>query len=526
MTETPKPLPEVGANSARKSAIIGAKNKELQRQIREFLLDQHCVSLPPMAKTYREEIREIFDFDRFPGAVNPQTGEIGESGQFDRDAYTELNELCKFYYKLGENRIFLAQFTDGNGFDQVVKPLGQYYSKHRLDPIWNSSKSRKFRYRMARFLETERWFEQYHPTHLVLTVPHKHGKWRGKEIYIHELIRAFWELRRQQWWKAAIAAGLYCLEVKKNKQNGFHIHLHVLCFQEPTVFDDIGLKCTNPVNFVRGKIRDAWKKIVENTSDYDGIHYSSLYFYERDEEGKKIPVENCYYMASDEDPEIRVDQFGNEIDPMEIDMKQYKKRFIRRGDEVELWIKGVMECLKYHFKPGVLEKDDGSYNMELIMQLLENTKGDRFMSKFGKLYKHPGLTLNGKDQSETEENADIDAECLGSAAAAELALVNPFTGLRATEGDYEIIITRPECIYMTHDARGRPTVRLRPRSPVSIWPPGTTVLEAFRMYASKKFDGKRPVHMTTDQLATKGHPWRSRPERNQRQKSSNDEPPF
>lgn len=482
-------------------SMLGHYNRELQRQIKDHLWENYSVSLPPLRQYYKDQVKEIFNYEAY-----------------DTELHTHLDELCKFYYSLGDNRVFLAQVSDSNGFIQDTKRLGQYYSKHRLDPIWNSSKSKKFRAIMAKFLTEEKWYERYQPTHLVLTVPHKFGKWKGKEIYVHELIKAFRALRDQRWWKKYIHGGLYCLEVKKNKENGYHIHLHVLCFQYPKIEgrpgmkdasgdevpvymdDDFKYKIKKPVNFVRTQIKKSWKSIVGNTTDYDGIHYSSLYFNERDEHGNLIyeTVGQGFMMASDQDPGEYQDEFGNWVDPMEITKERVQKHYVKPGDDVQCWIKGVMECLKYHFKPGVLEKQDGSFDMHLIREILQETKGDRFMSKFGKLHNHPGLSLNGKTADD-----DIDSDCLGSAEEAGRALMNRETGEVATPDQFIILCTGPENMIATYDARGEPTIRLKARSPVLFFEQGTTVKEAFTQYCSGKFT-KGIRGTTTDRIALEG----------------------
>lgn len=467
-------------------AMLGRYNQSIRSAIKEYLWDRD-IFIPPYQSEYKQQKPLIFNYEAY--------------GQ---DVEKHYEELCNYYYLLGANKIGIAQFKDQNGFQVVNKRVGQYYSKHRLDPVWNSTKSKKFRAIMAKFLTEERWFEQFQPTHLVLTVPHKNGIWQGKQIYIRELIKAFRELRHERWWKTFIHGGLYCIEVKKNKENGYHIHLHVLCFQKLGLKDKRGNRIQNGVNYVRKKIVKAWKGIVGNDTNYDGVHYSSLYFHERDENGKLIFEENPFWMASDEDPELITDVFGNTVDPMEIQMNSPKKRYIRPGDDVELWIKGVMECLKYHFKPGVLEKTDRTFDIPLIIEILNHTKGERFMSKFGKLHNHPGLSLNGKQAAD-----DIDADCLGDAEAAGDNLQNPFTQAHALPEEYTILFTGLENLDILHDPGGGwPQIRLKARSPVLFFETGTTIKEAFSQYASGKFT-RAIKGLSIDQLPMEGnaHKW-------------------
>ncbi len=447
-------------------SMLGGYNVRIQSAIREYLWNECNISIPPLYSDYRNEKNVIFDYEAYGTELEKK-----------------YEELCKYHYMLGENRIGIVEFKDQNRFQVIRQRVGQYYSKHRLDPVWNSTKSKKFRAIMAKFLTEEKWFEQFQPTHLVLTVPHKNGEWRGKQIYIRELIKAFRDLRHERWWKTFIHGGLYCVEVKKNKENGYHIHLHVLCFQYTDLKDRKGRRIVNQVNHVREKIVTAWKNIVGNTSGYDGVHYSSLYFHERDENGKLVFEPNCYWMASDGDPETIIDADGNTMDPMEINMSIPKKRYIQPGDTVELWIKGVMECLKYHFKPGVLERSDRTFDIPLIVEILNHTKGERFMSKFGKLHNHPGLSLNGKQTDD-----DIDADCLGDAEAAQDNLINPFTGDRVLPEDYSIMFTGLENLYILHDPGGGwPQIRVKPQSHILSFEQGTSVKEAFTQYLSGKF---------------------------------------
>ncbi len=432
----------------RRLANQGNYNVAIQKDIRAYLWDQHNIVLPKWHGDYKMRKAEIFDHQAYDTAVEDH-----------------LHELCNYYYLLFTNKIGIAQFKDGSGFQVVNKRVGQYYSKHRLDPVWNSTKSKKFRGIMSTFLKEEKWHQRYQPTHLVLTVPHKGGIWQGKQIYITELIKAFRALRHERWWKRYIHGGLYCVEVKKNKENGYHIHLHVLCFQNPVIYDSRNREIQDPINHVRAKINKAWRTIVGNTTDHNGAFYESLYVPERDVNGKLV-IEEVASERSDW-------QFKTGV----------KKYYIKPGDSEEMWIKGVMECLKYHFKPGVLEKTDRSFDIPLIIEMLNNTKGERFMSKFGKLHNHRGLSLSGKKADD-----DIDSDCLGDAMAAQENLVNPFTQSIASSEEYNLFFTGLENIVPYQDPiTGLAQVRLKARSPVLFFEQGTTIKEAFTQYASGKF---------------------------------------
>lgn len=452
----------------RRLANQGGYNMAIQKEIRQFLHDEHGVTLPKFHGDYKKNKAEIFDYQAY-----------------DKAQENHLHELCNYYYLLFCNKVGFAQFKDQNGFQVVNKRVGQYYSKHRLDPVWNSTKSKKFRAIMTNFLKEHKWHQRYHPTHLVLTVPHKNGIWKGKEIYITELIKAFRDLRHERWWKQMIHGGLYCVEVKKNKENGYHIHLHVLCFQHPNIRvrkKGIWQDVKEPVNYVRDKINKAWKGIVGNETNYNGAYYETLYFPERDANGKLI-----------------IEEIATERTDWQF-KKGVKKYYIKPGDSEELYIKGVMECLKYHFKPGVLEKTDRSFDIPLIIEILNNTKGERFLSKFGKLHNHPGLSLSGKKVTDS-----IDDDCLGDALAAQENLINPITQEIAKPEEYTIFFTGLENIIPYQDPiTGHAQIRLKARSPVLLFEQGTTIKEAFTEYASGKFT-KGIKGITVDQLPMEGN---------------------
>jgi hypothetical protein len=106
-----------------------------------------------------------------------------------------------------------------------------------------------------------------------------------------------------------------------------------------------------------------------------------------------------------------------------------------------------MECIKYHFKPGCLEKEDSEYDIELIRLILNNTKGLRMYSRFGAFYNEEALNFNNlKKEPDDFEPEDVEEVIKASAEGVEERLINPFTLEPATKADYCIVICKPDCL--------------------------------------------------------------------------------
>ena len=122
-------------NRLKKLSQQGNYNLAIQKAIRTHLWSEYEISIPPFQSDYKKEKSVIFNHEAY-----------------GLDLENHLNELCNYHYQLGLNKVGIVQFKDGNGFQTINQRIGQYFSKHRLDPVWNSTKSKKFRAIMANFL--------------------------------------------------------------------------------------------------------------------------------------------------------------------------------------------------------------------------------------------------------------------------------------------------------------------------------------------------------------------------------------
>lgn len=368
--------------------------------IKNFIDDNFNYQLPPTRKAYHAIINNI-------------------NITSENKTLIQLNEkyshLIKAYYDLADMGISIAAIFEQNGKIDTYT-MGHIYAKNRIDPVWNWRKSQLIRKIYKEFLyKNPQIITEYHPVHVVLTLPHADGLYNGKEFYAAELIAAFKELRRRAWWKKHVYAGEYGIEVKPGREGqGLHIHMHSL----------ILLKKKNVNNF-RTLLKKSWHKITGATK----VWAETLYLYKKDENNKYIMEWK------------QTDQVEGSFDENDNYVGDYKKILVRKkfyvdrearktrkrkdisNEEkdqliIETYLFGILECIKYHFKG-----DEVFQDIERLNQILENTQDKRLYSRFGQFYNEKELNFNKLYGPE-----EISAECR------EIA-INTITGeeLESTE---------------------------------------------------------------------------------------------
>lgn len=405
----------------RHSNKISWKRKEafkLANDIKEYV-KQFDISLPAYYKEFRAKRKEIMQYDSYEDAM-------------DKD----LGELVKLHYDLKTcNKGIYAVFNDTQKI--ATQLLACWYSKNRLDPVWNYRKSKLIRKVWYEFLKESKINQKYTPVHLVLTVPHKDGIWKDKKFYARELINAYNLLRRDKQFKKFIYGGEYGLECKASKdKNGLHIHVHSLLFQ----------RTKYSLKEVRTWITGRWKEITGNTSGYSGIHFEQLYCYKRDASGAYINEDKEFITGTTEVQDADGDFSFEAV----TEQKQLRKKFrVGTKSSLEDYLSGVMECIKYHFKPGCLEKEDGSFDLELIKDILNNTKGLRMYSRFGELYKEKKLDFSRYEKPTDKQNKEeLEEEVMASLSGVIEGLINPLTYAPAAMTDFRLAISCPE--FLSH----------------------------------------------------------------------------
>jgi hypothetical protein len=375
-------------------------NQTLASAIADHLSDDYGVTLPRTRKEFKSKKEEVLQFDAYGEALE-----------------TELEGLIKLHYSLLETFGTYAEFGEPSEDRKRLVPLTFFYSRHRLDYAWNLRKSQLVRGRYHEYLQEAKddhgrlLIATYQPIHLTLTVPHQGGLWLGQRFYARQLIRAFAELRKTWEFKTYIYAGEYGLEVKRSKAHGLHIHIHSFLLQHPKY----------SVNTVREALAREWTAIMGNTSGYSGMHYETLYTWKKGPDGKNLKDEN-----------------GHRV-----------KEYIVPGvSPLEDYLGGVMECIKYHFKPDCLDReDDGGFDLPLIKEILLNTHNLRMYSRFGAFYKQPALNFNKlhEDPVDTDElsETEVEEEVKASSDGVEERLIDPRTMQPAAPGSYRIKVGHP-----------------------------------------------------------------------------------
>lgn len=390
-----------------------------RRQIKEFIKEQTGFEMPYNKKLW-SKTQEQIEF---------------------RATYPDLVNLENFFYSLGISQFGVYAKFSQNGVNKFLN-ISNLYSKHRLCPVWNYRKSQIIRGAYFRFLnENDSIFENYRVLHLTLTVPHT-PQYAGKDFYLSELLHDFNRLRKTEFFKKNVAGGEYGAEItaKNFEKNGLHIHLHSLLFCQKDV-DLQGFK---------KEIQTFWHGRTGGTN----VGLTDLYFYEK---------ENGKYVYEHKKASSFINSFGEKINLPErmIKKKIYctdsDKKFSQMDKEQrqKAYLSGILEAIKYHFKPGEFKNDDGTLKFGMLITVLNESKGNRFYSRFGFLKDVKELDFNNvsKDNDipaadivscessglgiisaeknnicEISENQQVDTDEFIKSSLKNLKIVNPFTG--------------------------------------------------------------------------------------------------
>lgn len=368
-----------------------------------------------------------------------------ETGECQYDEYAELAKMA--YTLIKHNKACYAIFQDDRDYEQQF--ISAWYSKHRLDEVWSWRKSQLIRKIWREYLLETQIYQEYKPMHLMLTVPHTAEGWQGKQFYGAELMEKFNFMRKHPEWKKMIYGGEYGMEVTKKGKNGLHIHLHCLVFQHK--------------NYT---VNEVWKWIADHWYNLTGAeitHYEPLYIYRKDSKTNQyIRNDNRVYRVNPRTNQKYLDQDIGSKKKYYLDDSDPWYHSLKGEDKLKSYVNGVMECIKYHFKNDNFRNENGEWNIELIKEVLNNSKNMRFYSKFGAFYRDGRLNYNQLDDKE-EEILDLtptdDEELNGSIDRAESRLINPLTKEKAKPHEFIRVLAVPECIHhLSKDQDYRPIV--------------------------------------------------------------------
>lgn len=434
-------------NNQKQQGKLSWKRSEARKMadsIREFLYD-NGIDLPGTKLEYKNQREILFSTDCRTYNVLDKRGKIiGTKTIYciDDDFANHFEQLINMYYKLiSTNKAVYAMFENLG----VHKPmlLMAWYTKHRLDPVWLMRKSQLIRRLYLNYFNVATVLNEYgnkvklvehlQPYHLTLTVPHAGGVFAEKRFYAQELNKFFLMLRRSKFWKNSVHGGEYGIEVKPSTTgNGLHIHIHSLVFLEQYVNEAVFFK----------SLKKRWKSLTAATE----VHFEKLYVWKKEfEEGCiKVPV----YTKKNGKRLQQVVLTENSDGSVECEPVYRFKKYITPQSNVDDYMKGVLECIKYHFKTDSITDENGNYDVPLIADILNDSRGLRFYSKFGAFYKEQLLNFDKlkKEETELQPVEDTNENIMGSIQNSMQNLVNPFTKELADESQYEITIAVPETL--------------------------------------------------------------------------------
>jgi len=397
---------------------------DMVNAIDDHLLDRAGIKLPAYWQEFKVKREDLMQYDAYGSALDDQYG-----------------QLVKMRYDLLKSGRAVYAYFEKENSPAKTQIMATWYSKHRLDPVWNYRKSQLIRKIYGEYLKKSNIHNEYHPVHMVLTVPHKDGLFEGERFYASQIMENFNLIRKSSQWKKYVYAGEYGVEVKKSsRDNGLHIHIHCLVFQHKQY----------RVKEAAAAIHKLW----QNQTGANFLHYETLYYYKKNEAGRYITE--------------LVSVFDREKNDY-INVARRKKFYLDRADRPDdgperlaEYLFGVMECIKYHFKHDsmILPKNQG-YDVELMADVLNNTKGKRLYSRFGAFYDVQELNFNrlekehiSDDPSKLQTDVEIEDEIMATTSGVEENLIDPHTGELAKEGSYKIVISRPE--WLKHRTKNDP----------------------------------------------------------------------
>lgn len=331
--------------------------------------------------------------------------------------------------------------------------IGAHTCKHKLCHICNAERSRAIRRKYLRYFHKNEFIDRktgevhsrsdFDFMHLTLTVPHTNEKgFRNKRWYADELMKEFNWMRKKQWWQKMVFAGEFGVEVTKN-QNGFHIHIHALLIVH---------KGRQNRNKLHREILLQWNK--QTVSDYQrtfndeskaSIAKSNSLLTIEDIESLNpqgstlISLESLYVYSRYK--QAQTDKWDNE--------KALWKHYVNSEDETDL-VKGVMECIKYHFEPMCLNKEDGSYDFDLMCEILPQIQGKPLYRKFGNFHGVKELNVIDADIEDIQETLEETAND---------EVIHPITCEPLSRSEYHYVIIAARNIHYDSKNNFKPFLR-------------------------------------------------------------------
>lgn len=404
------------------------------KAIKNWFLEKYEVDLDNLAEL---DAARIFEDARYGKTeINP----LHKQFLANRE---NLQDLISMYKRLWcDSGLSLGALMEGENGQQEIVQIMHRYSMQKLDPVWNWRKEQMIRKKFKSFLANTRLYNICEPVHIVLTLPRINGLYHTEEgeklrYYGSEIKRIFNLVRKTAFWKKSVYGGEYGLETKTSptKENGLHIHIHSLTFLNKGV----------NLNDFRENLKAAWheyanyegyERLVAEQINTDSSLTSEqkaekikrgvapilwaehLYFNKKDTSGawlcesltdKVIEIDAAESIKWDDYEFITEELDGKRtVRPYRLNadgeiIVRRKKFYVHKEAELvqadesltdnekqdrilEMYLHGCLECIKYHFKQdSFFLKDSKEYDIELMAEILRETRSQRLYDRFGKL---------------------------------------------------------------------------------------------------------------------------------------------
>jgi len=370
-------------------------------------------SLTRQARQKAKEVKEYIEFN--PGFMD--------------DAKREY--LGRFMHSLNHCgvRSLYREHIDGSHLEYI----GALTCKHKLCPVCNAELSKTIRRKyILYFNKHPELRKDYDFQHLTLTVPHSADGFKGKKLYADELMKAFNLMRKKKFWLDMVYAGEFGVEVTKN-ENGLHIHIHALLLVK---------KQKQNRNLLHKEILLQWNRLTVDPG-----------LISRELTEKDIKAIRAGNKLITNDLVKTLDTRGATFIGLEnlfVVNDNGVKRYIDMNVQDD-FLRGLMECIKYHFEPFVLDKEKGTYDFDLLMEALPMIKGRPLYRKFGAF--HGVKELNVNDRSLIREEM---AEAVKETAHDQV--INPCTLKPAGRDEFDYVIMNAAGVYYKPEENMKPFV--------------------------------------------------------------------
>jgi hypothetical protein len=321
--------------------------------------------------------------------------------------------------------------------------------------------------------------------HLTLTVPHTENKgWRGKQIYVTEIMAAFNKMRKMAFWQYHVFAGEFGVEFTKGA-NGLHIHIHSLI----AVHKEMQNR-----NNLQKQILLAWNSLTvcpySNRKAFDTESLTGI--------RKAFTNKAGEFRLSDTELK-QLNPQGSTLIGIE-NLYYYSKKKLKTGDvfntEKQMWkhyadpeniddlMRGVMECIKYHFEPMCLMDDKNELNFDLIAELMPEIKGKPLYRKFGNWH---GLSQLNIIEKASVTNADLinDLE-----ETANENISHPETQAVSEKDSFVYVAVHAKCIY--HDFTNNAKPKIKRSAKKTKFALGISVKQALTFLVKETVHNRRP----------------------------------